>query len=71
MRTPRAAQVVPALDPSTPVFCGPLVMKLVKRRMNEFSLFDESRFRVFAMNETFRAGPFEWVARVCRACVAA
>ena len=52
-------QVVPALDPATPVFCGPFVMKLVTRRMKEFSLFDESRFREFKMNETFQAGPFE------------
>lgn len=52
-------QVVPALDPATPVFCGPFVMKLVKRRMHEFSLFDERRFHEFTMNETFKAGPFE------------
>jgi len=63
--------VVPALDPSTPVFCGPFVMKLVKRRMSEFSLFNEDRFKVFEMNQPFKAGPFEWVrsARV-RGCSA-
>lgn len=53
------AQVVPALDPSTPVFCGPFVMKLVQRRMHEFSLFDATRFHEFSMNQPFKAGPFE------------
>ncbi|KAF5830001.1 hypothetical protein DUNSADRAFT_15175 [Dunaliella salina] len=52
-------QVVPALDPATPVFCGPFVMKLVRRRMHEFSLFDERRFHEFSMNQPFKAGPFE------------
>jgi hypothetical protein len=34
-------------------------MKLVKRRMHEFSLYDENRFHEFSMTETFQAGPFE------------
>jgi len=51
--------VVPALDPSTPIYASSFVMKLIKRRLTEYSLFDESRFKVFDMRVPFQAGPFE------------
>jgi mRNA degradation ribonuclease J1/J2 len=51
--------VVPALHPSTPIFAGSFTMQLVKRRLTEFSLFDERRFQVFNM----RAVP-RWPVRV-------
>lgn len=34
-------------------------MKLVKRRMTEYTLYNESRFKTFEMNQPFNAGPFE------------
>jgi hypothetical protein len=52
-------QVVPALDPSTPIYASSFVMRLVQRRLTEYSLFDESRFKQFDMNKPFKAGPFE------------
>lgn len=52
-------QVLPALDPATPVYAGSFVMKLVERRAAEFSLFDPARFRVMDMRRRFQAGPFE------------
>ena len=54
--------VIPALDPSVPIFAGPFTMELIKRRLREFSLFDEDRFRTFAMRERFNCGPFECVS---------
>ena len=33
--------VIPALDPSTPVYAGSFTMELIKRRMKEFSIWDE------------------------------
>ncbi len=58
---PRVActQVVPALDPSTPIYATSFVMQLIKKRLSEFSLFDEQRFRTFDMRQPFQAGPFE------------
>lgn len=53
------AQVVPALDPNTPIYATSFVMQLIKRRLTEFSLFDESRFKTFTMRTPFTAGPFE------------
>ena len=55
--------VVPALHPNTPIYAGTFTMQLVKRRLSEFSLFDERRFQTFRMRESFPAGPFE-----CAAC---
>ena len=52
-------QVVPALDPNTPIYGGPFTMQLVRRRMQEFSLFNEQRFHNIQMRERFQAGPFE------------
>ena len=51
-------QVVPALDPNTPVYGGPFTMQLVRRRLTEYNLFNEKRFKTFKMGETFKAGPF-------------
>ena len=54
-----AGQVVPALDPSTPIYAGGFSMQLIKRRMMEFSLWNPDRFKVFRMRERFQLGPFE------------
>lgn len=35
-------------------------MQLIQRRLQEFSLWDPSRFHTFKMNERFRLGPFEY-----------
>ncbi len=51
-------QVVPALDPSTPIFAAGFSMQLIKRRMQEFNIWTEDRFHVFGMRERFNAGPF-------------
>lgn len=54
--------VIPALDPSTPVYAGLFTMQLIRRRMMEFSLWNDERFKVFNMNERFQAGPFDMEA---------
>lgn len=54
-------QVIPALDPSTPIYASSFVMRLIQRRLTEYSLFDQSRFKQFDMNQPFKAGPFEYV----------
>ena len=54
--------VVPALDPSTPIYAGLFTMQLIRRRMMEFSLWNDERFKVFEMNERFQAGPFDMEA---------
>ncbi|KAG1653453.1 hypothetical protein FOA52_009118 [Chlamydomonas sp. UWO 241] len=51
--------VVPALDPATPIYASSFVMRLIKRRLLEYNLWDENRFKIFDMNEPFKAGPFE------------
>ena len=51
--------VVPALDPSTPIYASKFVMNLIERRMREYSLWDERRFKVFEIGDTFQGGPFE------------
>ena len=51
--------VIPALDPSTPVYGGAFTMQLVERKMKEFNLWgDGSRFKVIDMGQRFDAGPF-------------
>lgn len=52
-------QVIPALDPKTPIWAAGYTMQLVTRRMQEFSLWEPNRFRVFQMRERFQLGPFE------------
>lgn len=52
-------QVIPALDPNTPIYGGAFTMQLVRRRLQEFNLFNEQRFHTFKMRDTFQAGPFE------------
>ena len=54
-------QVYPALDPSTPIYAGGFAMQLIKRRLQEYSLYDETRFHTFNMRERFQLGPFEFV----------
>lgn len=51
--------VVPALDPSTPIFAGGFPMQLVKRRLQEYNMWDESRMHTMAMRQPFAAGPFQ------------
>ena len=51
--------VVPALDPSTPIYASRFVMQLIERRMREYSLWDEKRFKIFEIGDTFQGGPFE------------
>lgn len=51
-------QVVPALDPSTPIFAAGFSMQLIKRRMQEFNIWTEDRFHTFSMRTPFNAGPF-------------
>ncbi|CAL8471521.1 g11063 [Coccomyxa elongata] len=51
--------VVPALDPETPIYSGGFAMQLIKRRMQEYSIWNESRFKTFKMGERFQLGPFE------------
>lgn len=58
-----AGQVVPALDPNTPIYAGGFSMQLIKRRMMEFNLWNPDRFKVFHMRERFQLGPFECVPR--------
>jgi hypothetical protein len=52
-------QIIPALDPATPVFAGGFVMALMERRLREFSLWDPQRFKRIQMGTPFQAGPFE------------
>ncbi|GFR48814.1 hypothetical protein Agub_g10766 [Astrephomene gubernaculifera] len=51
--------VVPALDPSTPIYATGFVMELIKKRLSEYNLWDERRFVKMEMRQRFRAGPFE------------
>ncbi|MEW5320466.1 MAG: hypothetical protein WDW38_011536 [Sanguina aurantia] len=51
--------VLPALDPNTPVYAASFVMKLIQKRLNEYSLFDEQRFKTIEMRTPFTAGPFQ------------
>lgn len=51
--------VIPALDPNTPIYAGAFTMQLVRRRLQEFNLFNEQRFHTFKMRDQFQAGPFE------------
>ena len=52
-------QVIPALDPNTPIYAGAFTMQLIRRRLQEFNLFNEKRFNTFKMRNSFQAGPFE------------
>ncbi|KAI7836750.1 hypothetical protein COHA_009388 [Chlorella ohadii] len=51
--------VVPALDPSTPIYAGGFPMQLIKRRLQEFNLYDEGRLHTINMRQPFQLGPFE------------
>ena len=52
-------QVFPALDPSTRIYAAGFTMELIRRRLQEFNLYDADRCRVFNMGKRFRLGPFE------------
>lgn len=51
--------VVPALDPATPIYAGGMSMQLIKRRLQEFNLWEPSRMHTLSMRVPFRLGPFE------------
>ncbi len=51
--------VVPALDPSTPIYAGGFAMQLIKRRLQEFNLWDGSRMHTLQVRAPFQCGPFE------------
>lgn len=48
------------MDPNTPIYAGAFTMQLVRRRLQEFNLFNEKRFHTFKMRNSFQAGPFEY-----------
>ena len=52
-------QVLPALDPLTPVYASKFVLNLIERRMREYNLWNPHRFRLFEVGGKFNAGPFE------------
>ena len=58
-------QVLPALDPKTPVWAAGYTMQLLSRRMQEFGMWDPDRFHVFNMRQRFDLGPFEWAPPYC------
>ena len=51
--------VVPALDPTTPIYAGGFAMQLIKRRLQEFNLWDASRMNNLEVRKRFQCGPFE------------
>ncbi|KAL4450117.1 hypothetical protein ABPG77_010786 [Micractinium sp. CCAP 211/92] len=51
--------VIPALDPATPIYAGGFPMQLIKRRLQEFNLYDEARCHTINMRQPFQLGPFE------------
>lgn len=51
--------VVPALDPTTPIYAGGFAMQLIKRRLQEFNLWNPSRMHTMDMRTPFKLGPFE------------
>ena len=52
-------QVVPGLDPKTPIYAASFVMQLVQRRMAEYSMWNPNRFHTMDMRQRFQLGPFE------------
>ncbi|KAH7622044.1 hypothetical protein Ndes2526B_g02868 [Nannochloris sp. 'desiccata'] len=51
--------VVPSLDPGTPIYAGGMAMQLIKRRLQEFNLWEPSRMHTLKMRQPFTLGPFE------------
>ena len=51
--------VVPALQKNVPIYAAKFPMQLVKKRLLEYSLWSEDRFKTFEMRERFQCGPFE------------
>lgn len=54
-------QVIPALDPDTPIYAASFVMELVRRRMKEYSLYKPQQYHTMSMRHRFQLGPFECV----------
>lgn len=52
-------QVVPALDPKTPIYSTGFTYQLIQRKMKEYGLWEPERYHTFRMRERFTAGPFE------------
>jgi len=50
--------VVPALDPDTPIYAGGFAMQLIKRRLQEFNLWNASRMHTMEPRVPFDLGPF-------------
>jgi hypothetical protein len=59
MPTFASPQVVPGLDPKTPIYAASFVMQLVQRRMAEYSMWNPNRFHTMEMRQRFQLGPFE------------
>jgi mRNA degradation ribonuclease J1/J2 len=57
--TVASPQVVPGLDPKTPIYAASFVMQLVQRRMAEYSMWNPNRFHTMEMRQRFQLGPFE------------
>ncbi|KAL3693663.1 hypothetical protein R1sor_007314 [Riccia sorocarpa] len=51
--------VVPALDPSTPIYSTGFTMQLIKARLKEHNIPFEGRCKTVNMRERYNAGPFE------------
>ncbi|XP_004297533.1 PREDICTED: uncharacterized protein LOC101299666 [Fragaria vesca subsp. vesca] len=51
--------VIPALDPSTPIFASSFTMELIRKRLKEHGIFVPSRLKMFKTKRKFMAGPFE------------
>ncbi|XRA98866.1 ribonuclease J [Pycnococcus provasolii] len=51
--------VLPALDARTKIYCTGFTLELVKHRLREYGLWDESRFVRIDMGDRFACGPFE------------
>lgn len=54
-------QIIPALDPQTPIYASTFTLELIRRRMMEFGLWDPRRFKTYGIGpeRRFKLGPFE------------
>lgn len=55
------SQIIPALDPATPIYASTFTLELIRRRMMEFGLWDPRRFKTYGVgpDKRFQLGPFE------------
>eukprot|EP00958_Prasinococcus_capsulatus_P015277 scaffold1628_cov407-Prasinococcus_capsulatus_cf.AAC.4 len=58
LRVP-SMKVVPLLNRDCKIYASPFTMQLVKRRMEEYNLWDEKRFETIDIGDKFMAGPWE------------